>query len=84
MPKERITLTKGEVTSSELEPEDCQGVIAIERRPEQKIAWIGLKVEQGDFEIHIDEATVRAMVKVFDEPSQPSVDEVLDQMLGPE
>jgi len=52
--KERITLTKGEVTSSELEPEDCQGVItklmkviAIERRPEQKLAWIGLKVEQG-------------------------------------
>jgi len=45
--KERITLTKGDGTSSELEPEDCQGVIAIERRPEQKIAWIGLKVEQG-------------------------------------
>jgi len=24
------------------------------------------------------------MMAVFDEPSQPSVDEVLDQMLGPE
>lgn len=88
MPKrEKILLTKGSVLKAELEPEDVRGVVtklmkvvAIERKPDQKIAWINLKVEQGDFEIHIDEATVRAMVAVFDIPSQPPVEEVLDEL----
>jgi len=88
--KQQIALTQGSVLYSNLEPEEAtQGVItklmkviAIERRPGQKIAWISLKVEQGEFEIHIDEATVRAMVAVFDEPSQPPIDEALAEMDG--
>ena len=81
--KKRVILTKGVVESAEVEPEEVkQGVITklmkvitIERRPEQKIAWIELKVEAGIYNIHIDEATVRAMVAVFDEPSQPTIEE---------
>ena len=85
MPKKKhVTLTQGSVQSAEVEPEEARGIItklmkvvAIERRPNQRLAWIELKVEAGTYDIHIDEATARAIVAVFDEPSQPSAAEVL-------
>jgi hypothetical protein len=85
--KRHVKLTKGVVLSAIVGPEEVTGVVtklmkvvAIERKPGQKIAWIELKVEQGEFDIRIDEATVQAMSAVFDEPSQPPVEEVMAEL----
>ena len=89
MPKKHhATLTEGTVVSSSIDPpETMKGVItrimkivSIERTPNHKIARIQLKAQGSEFDIHIDEPTAKAIAAVFDEPSQPPIEEVLAEI----
>lgn len=71
----RAKLLGGTVKASHRKPETAQAtitklmkVIAIERRPGQKIAQVELRVKAGTYLIEIDEATARAIASVFDLP----------------
>lgn len=64
---------KGEVISSEVRPETVQKsvtkfvkVSVVTRTPEGRLATILMRLEAGVVEIEIDEATARALAKVFD------------------
>lgn len=69
----KVALIGGKIVASRRKPETAQAtitklmkVLTVERRPDQKLADIELRVKTGTYLITIDEATARAIASVFD------------------